>query len=34
MTFEQIYTVMPMGVLAVALGILAYKKWHYTATRR
>ncbi|MBB4008832.1 hypothetical protein GGQ71_003112 [Rhizobium taibaishanense] len=31
-TFEQIYTLMPLGLLVVAGGLLAYKKWQHSQT--
>jgi hypothetical protein len=29
MSFEQIYTVMPIGLFVLASGLLAYKKWQH-----
>lgn len=31
-TFEQIYTLMPLGLLVVAGSLLAYKKWQHSQT--
>lgn len=32
MSFEQIYTYMPIGLLVLASGLLVYKKWQHRQT--
>lgn len=32
MSFEQIYTYMPMGLFVLASALLAYKKWQHRQT--